>query len=70
MERGEISPGNQLWICGWLGIWLFTKYGTVYNTRGNKGLALELKNGKKFLIGTQKMEELSEVVGNVFNSKQ
>lgn len=60
---------NYGFVGGW-GIRLFTKYGTVYNTRGNKGLALELKNGKKFLVGTQKMEELSEVVGNVFNSKQ
>ncbi|AWG20683.1 hypothetical protein FFWV33_03575 [Flavobacterium faecale] len=48
------------------GIRLFTKYGTVYNTKGNKGLALELKNGKSLLIGTQKMEELKEVVTKVW----
>lgn len=53
-------------VGGW-GIRLFTKYGTVYNIKGNKGLALELKNGKKCLVGTQKMEELSEVVAAVFN---
>jgi hypothetical protein len=51
------------------GIRLFTKYGTVYNTKGNKGLALELKNGKKLLVGTQKIEELTEVVGNVYLCK-
>ena len=42
---------------GW-GIRLFTKYGTVYNTKGNIGLALKLRNGKKVLIGTQKAQEL------------
>lgn len=38
-------------VGGW-GIRLFAKYGTVYNIKGNKGLALELKNGKKCLVGT------------------
>ncbi|MCW2119346.1 phosphoethanolamine transferase domain-containing protein [Flavobacterium sp. 7A] len=45
------------------GIRLFTKYGTVYNIKGDEGLALELNNGKELLVGTQKMEE---VVGNVY----
>ncbi|MCM4151707.1 hypothetical protein DHD05_08905 [Arenibacter sp. N53] len=38
-------------VGGW-GIRLGTKYGTIYNISGSKGLAIELKNGKKFLIGT------------------
>lgn len=45
-------------VGGW-GIRTGTKYGTVYNTRGRVGLALELKNGKKFLIGTQRPDELT-----------
>ncbi len=52
---------NYGFVGGW-GIRLWTKYGTVYNTKGNKGLAIELKNGKKFLIGTQKETELNNVV--------
>jgi len=48
------------------GIRIATAYGTVYNTKGNIGLAIELKNGKKLLVGTQKKEELSEIVGNNF----
>jgi len=52
---------NYGFVGGW-GIRLWTKYGTVYNMRGNKGLAIELKNGKKFLIGTQKETELNNVV--------
>jgi hypothetical protein len=41
------------------GIRLGSKHGIVYNIRGNKGLAIVLNNGKKFLIGTQKDEELT-----------
>lgn len=46
---------------GW-GIRIGTKYGIVYNTKGSKGLAIELKNGKKFLIGSQKNKEIQEIV--------
>ena len=59
---------NYGFVGGW-GIRLFTKYGTVYNIKGNKGLALELKNGKKLLVGTQKMEELYEIVKNVYKTE-
>ena len=48
-------------VGGW-GIRTGTKYGTVYNTRGNIGLKLELLNGKKLLIGTQKQNELKEII--------
>lgn len=48
-------------VGGW-GIRLFTEYGTVYNMRGNKGLALELQNGKRLVIGTQKEEELRNFI--------
>ena len=36
--------------------------GTAYNVRGNKGLQLELKNGKKILIGTQRGTELQSII--------
>lgn len=56
-------------VGGW-GIRLGTKYGTVYNIRGYKGLALQLKSGKKIMIGTQNEEELIRVlVQNDFISK-
>lgn len=47
------------------GLRLSTNYGTVYNTNGNKGLALELSNGKKYLIGTQKEVELQAILRKV-----
>ncbi len=55
------------------GIRLGSKYGTVYNINGNKGLAIELKNGKKFVIGTQNETKLNStlkkmpVANNVYN---
>ncbi len=52
---------NYGFVGGW-GIRLGTRYGTVYNTRGNKGLAVEPENGKKFCIGTQKEDEMKRVV--------
>jgi hypothetical protein len=44
------------------GIRLNTKYGTVYNMNGNKGLFIKLKNGKKILIGTQNETELKNYI--------
>lgn len=52
---------NYGFVGGW-GIRLWTKYGTIYNTKGNKGLSIELKNGEKFLIGTQKETQLNNIL--------
>lgn len=40
------------------GLRLLTRYGTVYNMRGQKGLAIYLKSGGRYLIGTQKPDAL------------
>lgn len=55
---------NYGFLGGW-GIRLGTKYGTVYNIKGNRGLAIELLNGKKFLTGTQKETELREILAKI-----
>lgn len=44
------------------GIRYGSTYGTVYNTNGKMGLAIELKDGKKFVIGTQKEKELNDIL--------
>jgi hypothetical protein len=44
------------------GLRLGSRYGTVYNIKGNKGLLLKLKNERKFLIGTQQPEVLQQVL--------
>lgn len=55
---------NYGFVGGW-GIRLWTNYGTIYNIKGNKGLAIELLNGKKYLIGTQKNAEMNEILKKV-----
>ncbi len=47
------------------GIRYSKKHGTVYNMSGNNGLLLTLKNGGKYLLGTQKPEELERVVNKI-----
>ena len=47
---------------GGYGIKMWTKYGTVYNVDGKMGLALQLKNGKRICIGTQRAEELRRFI--------
>ncbi len=46
---------------GW-GIRLSFKYGIVYNIKGNRGLAIELRDGKRFVICTQKEAEHTGIV--------
>ncbi|MGJ5641135.1 hypothetical protein [Formosa sp. S-31] len=55
---------NYGFVGGW-GIRMASKYGIVYNIKGNKGLALELKGGENFLIGTQKENELKKVLEHI-----
>jgi hypothetical protein len=55
-----VEYGGWGWRLG-----LFGK-GTAYNISGNEGLQLEFTNNKKLLIGTQKPEELSEVIQKYF----
>lgn len=45
-----------------IGLQLYTKYGSVFNTTGRWGLALELHDGSKFLIGTQRPDSLRTIV--------
>ncbi len=44
------------------GLRLSLKYGTVYNVKGNKGLAIYLKKGSRYLIGTQQQEQMQQVL--------
>lgn len=53
---------------GW-GIRYSLKNGKAYNVSGNKGLQLTLVSGKKFLIGTQKPEQLEAFLHELNASK-
>lgn len=59
IEKAEII--TYKFLGGW-GIRLFTRYGTAYNVKGNKGLHLILKNDKQLLIGTQRDDKLKAVM--------
>ena len=67
IEWSEIKNAEVIdygFVGGW-GIRLWTKYGTIYNTKGKIGLAIKLNNGKKLLIGTQKKDELKKVINEI-----
>lgn len=59
VKKAEVV--NYGFVGGW-GIRWGTQYGTVYNVKGNKGLALELRDGKRLVLGTQKEEELAAFI--------
>ena len=60
-EVKKIDVVDYGFVGGW-GIRLWTDYGTVYNMKGKLGLAIELKTGKKFVIGTQEPEQMKLVI--------
>ncbi len=51
-------------VGGW-GIKHSPDHGTVYATGGDHGLAIKLKSGRKFVIGTQKKDELEAFLQKV-----
>jgi hypothetical protein len=64
VEIKKASIVDYGFVGGW-GIRLWTSYGTVYNCKGNIGLAIELVNGKKYLIGTQKETEMGKILNQL-----
>lgn len=52
---------------GW-GIHGYRMRGWAYNVSGNKGVEITLKNGKLVLIGSQRSEELAEVLGRLLSA--
>ncbi|WP_256004023.1 hypothetical protein [Pedobacter deserti] len=57
----HIQVINYGFVGGW-GIRLTIKYGTVFNVSGSYGLAVVLKSGKKFVIGTKRPDEMNAAV--------
>lgn len=49
---------------GW-GIRWGPRSGRAYNASGNRGIQLELADGNRFLIGSQKPEELAAAIGSM-----
>lgn len=47
------------------GLRFSAKYGTVYNTRGNKGVAITLRSGSRYVIGTQNPEDIKQILNEL-----
>lgn len=45
------------------------KKGSAFNVKGDKGIQMELKTGKKLLVGTQKVDEAQQVIRRYFKIK-
>ena len=62
IDRAYIRQYSPLGEYGGWGIRYTFGNGKAYNIAGNMGLQLELKNGKKILLGTQKHDEIRELL--------
>lgn len=56
---------RPIWEYGGWGIRYTFRNGKAYNIRGNKGLQIVFKNGKKLLIGSQNPQELAEAIDSI-----
>lgn len=59
IESAEVITYNPIRECGGWGI-KYNKKGKVFNVAGDKGLQLQLRNGKTILIGTQQSAGLAK----------
>lgn len=48
----------------------FGSNGKAYNVKGNKGIQIKLKTGKKILIGTQKEKDAQQVIDRLFKNQR
>lgn len=64
ISKAYVRKYNAIYEYGGWGLRMgfFRKRGSAINVSGNMGLQLELKNGKKLLIGTQKEAEVERVL--------
>lgn len=68
IEQCYVRKYNPITEYGGWGIRGLGKKNKAYNTKGNIGLQLVLKNGRKLLIGTQMKTEMEQVI-KTYNQK-
>ena len=68
IRRFEVCTYSPIKDYGGWGI-RFGRKGKAYNVSGNRGVKLELSNGKRLLIGSQKPEELAEALFLVLDKR-
>ena len=65
----KYNPISEYGGWGFKGGFFFQRKGTAFNVYGNIGIQLELKNGKKLLIGTQQKEKAQQAI-NYYKNKR
>ena len=65
----KYNPISEYGGWGFKGGFFFRRKGTAFNISGNIGIQLELKNGKKLLIGTKQKEKVEQVL-NYYKNKE
>jgi len=66
IARFEVKKYNPIMDYGGWGIRLGTsRKGNAYNVSGNMGVLFELKNGKKFMLGTQNPESIKSALNKL-----
>lgn len=69
IERFEVRKYRPVSEYGGWGIKKKRKSNVAYNVRGNIGLQLYLKNGKKILIGTQRRQAIDYAMDKMMNGE-
>jgi hypothetical protein len=64
----EVQEYHPLWEYGGWGIRFVPRKKRAYTMSGNKGVELKLSTGMRFLIGSQRSDELAEVIGYALRS--
>lgn len=62
MKHCEVRTYNPLKEFGGWGLRISIRNGRAYNIKGNQGIQIILKTGKKILIGTQNEREAQEII--------
>ncbi len=62
IKKLEVITYEPLFEYGGWGVRFNFKKGWCYNVSGNKGLLITYKTGKTFLVGTQRADELTELL--------
>jgi hypothetical protein len=69
IEKAEVRTYKPIREYGGWGLRYSFKNGKAYNVAGTVGLQLQLKSGKKFLIGTQNEKELKTFLVQLKNQE-
>lgn len=65
IQSFEVKDYHPLRDYGGWGVRSSPKNGMAYNVSGNRGVKLELKDGKRVLIGSQEPERLANMLGGI-----